>query len=472
MKTPRWFMLAATLIVATQSEARPRNDRVLAPAQPALEAAAAWTEDGDNGGAIMVSRRANGVWNTPEAVTDGRHGDFLPSLDITTDGTGWAVWVRRTGDQRLLFVSRFDGKRWSAPEPIETGMAVNMAPAVEVDARGTPTVAWAGLEGDDDIYVSRREGGRWTAPTRLHTDNGTPDILPEASFDAQGRVVVSWQHADRTGYTPYRAVPTTAGWSCRPNVDAAGDAAHARERVNALCAGAPFRRKALDTVVLIDPGPRRHSVRLTTLAALAPRAAPSAGATERSESRWLIVCFGDSITQGYPYITSPGNGSTAGGYEIFLAALLARAGQPADVLNYGKGGENTFQGVERFELLPSTQPNADFVLIMEGTNDANGGLSYTSVLYNLDLMVQMALQAGIEPVISTLLPSSKDETDDIPRLFNPGIRTIAANRQIRLCDPYSIFDQYFGILLPDGVHPNWLGYLVLGYYWELALLAV
>ena len=157
---------------------------------------------------------------------------------------------------------------------------------------------------------------------------------------------------------------------------------------------------------------------------------------------------------------------------MFLAFMLNRDGQAADVLNYGNGGENTFQGVSRLLAVLAAQPNADFVLIMEGTHDANGGLSYTSVLYNLDLMVQMSLQAGIEPVISTLLPSSKDETQDIPRLFNPGIKNIAANRQIRLCDPYPLFAQYFSLLLMDGVHPNWLGYLVLAYSWKLALLAL
>jgi lysophospholipase L1-like esterase len=229
---------------------------------------------------------------------------------------------------------------------------------------------------------------------------------------------------------------------------------------------APFRRRALDPVVTIDASGRRRGVRLTSLPAPPPAVVPPAG---RDAATWQLLTFGDSITQGYPYRQTPGNGSAAGGYQGFLVLLLDRAGQAAETQNWGKGGEPTVQGVARLQGVLAAVPGADKVLIMEGTNDANGGISYQTVLYNLDVMVQLAQQAGIEPVLSTLLPSSKDKSG-IGSLINPGIADIAANRGIRLCDTYPTFKSLFGFLIADGIHPNALGYLVLAYYWKEALL--
>ena len=66
-----------------------------------------------------------------------------------------------------------------------------------------------------------------------------------------------------------------------------------------------------------------------------------------------VIGFGDSITQGYPYISQPGYGRRIGGYEPKLEALFAGAGYAVQVLNYGAGGETAAQGVGRIDSVLS-----------------------------------------------------------------------------------------------------------------------
>jgi lysophospholipase L1-like esterase len=467
MKQIAGLVVAIGLLAIGRSEGRTRHaERVRGAGLP--EAAAAWTEtDGAGNGTLFAARRSGGAWTAPEAITTGGAPDCLPSLDFAPDGTGWAVWVRRDGARRLLRAARFDGAAWSDAEAIETGMDLNMAPSVRIEADGTPVVVWAGFDGEDDeIFAARRRDGAWSPPLRVHADNTAPDILPETELDPAGRVRVIWQQAAGLAYRPRAALLEDGRPAADAAVDAARDTADCRARVHALCARAPFRRRALDPVVVIDAAGRRRGVRLTSLSSAVPAAVPR---PERDAAGWLLLTFGDSITQGYPYRTSPGNGSASGGYQGFLVLLLDRAGQAAETQNWGLGGEPTVLGVARLQSILAQVPFADKVLIMEGTNDANGGISYETVLYNLDIMVQLAQQAGIEPVLSTLLPSARDKSG-IGSLINPGIRNIAANRGIGLCDPYSTFQSLSRYVIGDGIHPTALGYLVLGYYWKEALL--
>ncbi|MFZ3045037.1 MAG: hypothetical protein WA151_03915, partial [Desulfatirhabdiaceae bacterium] len=59
------------------------------------------------------------------------------------------------------------------------------------------------------------------------------------------------------------------------------------------------------------------------------------------------IGFGDSITQGYPYITDPGYGRRVGGYEPDLEALIPVFGGYPMVMNFGLASENTAHGINR-----------------------------------------------------------------------------------------------------------------------------
>ncbi|MFZ3047564.1 MAG: GDSL-type esterase/lipase family protein, partial [Desulfatirhabdiaceae bacterium] len=96
----------------------------------------------------------------------------------------------------------------------------------------------------------------------------------------------------------------------------------------------------------------------------------------------IVLGFGDSITVGYPYITSEGNGQRIGGYEPTLEANLNSAGGSWQVLNYGVFGQTTMEGLSRIDSVISGYAGA-YILILEGTNDVWSGISYNTTVYNL-----------------------------------------------------------------------------------------
>jgi lysophospholipase L1-like esterase len=109
-----------------------------------------------------------------------------------------------------------------------------------------------------------------------------------------------------------------------------------------------------------------------------------------------IIAFGDSITAGY--------GSISGGYPPKLETLLAQHCKPSTVYNAGVGGEQTPEGLSRFDELLNSFP-ANFILIMEGANDVSSGISVETTQFNLQAMIDKCKVFGITPLLATLTPS-------------------------------------------------------------------
>ena len=175
------------------------------------------------------------------------------------------------------------------------------------------------------------------------------------------------------------------------------------------------------------------------------------GADEvQQDERTVIVTFGDSITAGYK-ISRP--------YPRRLAIIL---GPCAKIVNEGKGGEWTTNGVRRIDkVLAKHHPN--YIIIMEGANDVMGGLSASAVKFNLSRMVNKAMAAGAIPIISTITPNTykKGITSSIPNQYNPKIIALAAEAGIDLVDSYQNVKPRWGSLTLEGLHPNEKGAQVL-----------
>jgi len=168
-----------------------------------------------------------------------------------------------------------------------------------------------------------------------------------------------------------------------------------------------------------------------------------------ADERIVIVAFGDSITAGYGGITP---------YPSRLQNLL---GACARVINQGKGGEWTNNGVDRIgSVLAQYKPN--YILIMEGANDVMGGNSAATVKFNLSKMVQKSVAAGATPLLSTITPNTKvsSVTKSIPNIYNPGIVDLASNLGITLIDSFTNV-QPWGANNLEGLHPNNPGALAL-----------
>lgn len=174
-----------------------------------------------------------------------------------------------------------------------------------------------------------------------------------------------------------------------------------------------------------------------------------------------IIAFGDSITLGY--------GSETGGFPPKLASLLAQHCKPSVVINAGVGGEQTPEGVGRLDSLLTSLP-ADFILIMEGTNDVNSGISLETTRFNLKAMIDKSNAAGITPLLATLTPSNRGSSEMlISQLWNPMIKALTNSQGVKLVDQYIAIIPTWWISTVDGLHPNDNGYQTIAYTWCMAI---
>jgi acyl-CoA thioesterase I len=174
-----------------------------------------------------------------------------------------------------------------------------------------------------------------------------------------------------------------------------------------------------------------------------------------------IAAFGDSITSG--------TGSRSGGYPAQLTNRLNRNAKPVLIANHGKLGELTAAGAERIDAVLAGSP-ARIILIMEGTNDVWRGVPVETTRANLQTMINKAKAAGITPVLSTLPPSTKNDSPTlIPQIWNPMIRSLARRNGISLADSYAALAANWQTFTTDGIHPNDQGYRVIAATWYAAI---
>jgi lysophospholipase L1-like esterase len=180
----------------------------------------------------------------------------------------------------------------------------------------------------------------------------------------------------------------------------------------------------------------------------------------------VFLAFGDSITWGI--VNS--HGETEVGYEPHLEAQLRADGRDAYVINHGKFGETTSEGLSRLKKVLFGNPNAHYVLLLEGTNDLLSGISAETTLFNLGAMVDNALRSGITPVISTMTPLYNSRlTGAIVDVYNPGIGKISGEKRIALADSFSAVAPHWNSWSNDGIHPNDAGYKAMANAWFAAI---
>jgi len=184
----------------------------------------------------------------------------------------------------------------------------------------------------------------------------------------------------------------------------------------------------------------------------------------------VIFAFGDSITEGWNAETES---EEEGGYVTILDRLMDDQVEDAVLYNFGVGGETTGEGLARLPVVLSFI--GDRILIMFGTNDINDGISMQTALFNLSEMIDMCLQDGMPPMISTIIPRLNDPRDWDNALaleLNAGIAELAQQSGVAFCDNFDVYWNYPGgyqQLMSDYLHPNALGYQVMAETWLGAL---
>lgn len=180
----------------------------------------------------------------------------------------------------------------------------------------------------------------------------------------------------------------------------------------------------------------------------------------------VFLAFGDSITWGI--VNS--HGETEVGYEPHLQAQLRADGRDAYVVNHGKFGETTSEGLSRLKKVLFGNPNAAYVLLLEGTNDLLSGISAETTLFNLGAMADNALRSRVTPLISTMTPLYNSRlTGAIVDVYNPGISKISGEKNIGLADSFGAVAPHWNSWSDDGIHPNDAGYRAMANAWFAAI---
>lgn len=191
-----------------------------------------------------------------------------------------------------------------------------------------------------------------------------------------------------------------------------------------------------------------------------------------------VGCFGDSITfgvgDGIPVgvdvedITS----SSGGGYPTRLSALL---GVP--VINSGIPGEELVaSGQFRFPKLGGV----DVVLIFEGVNDAIKQVTTGAYSRGLQRMVNIAAARGMEPVVVLIPPPCCNHGSLAPftDAYAGSANDLASVNEIRVCDVARAWRttctnsdcELYNV--PEGLHPNKLGYDVIAQTCAASILGI
>ncbi len=168
-------------------------------------------------------------------------------------------------------------------------------------------------------------------------------------------------------------------------------------------------------------------------------------------------------TQGAgPLVAFLGDSLTASGHlreEEFYPALLRHAvvvgGQPIRVLNAGRSGDTTAQGLARLPAVLRRHP--DVVVVALGINDALRGLSLIALEATLDRIVVTCQANGARTLlVGVRIPRRPDEARS--RALDDLFPRVAAARRIPLVpDLLAGVAGHPEFLMPDLLHPNAAG---------------
>jgi acyl-CoA thioesterase-1 len=162
-----------------------------------------------------------------------------------------------------------------------------------------------------------------------------------------------------------------------------------------------------------------------------------------NDHRPLIVCFGDSLTEGHGV-------DFAKSYPAYLQADLDAQGYHYRVVNQGISGNTTKDGVERLDDILALKPA--IVVVEFGGNDGLRGLPIVDSRANLDKIVSTLKTSGAKVVLAgiTLPP---DYGPDYIKQFNETYSLLAKKYNVPML-PF-LLQGVFGVdgmMQPDLTH--------------------
>ncbi len=158
----------------------------------------------------------------------------------------------------------------------------------------------------------------------------------------------------------------------------------------------------------------------------------------------LVLCVGDSITEGYRCDGAP--------YPAQLAPMIGKT-----VVNLGVGGADAGDGANWIMTQLKRKPG--YVCILYGANDAIPGHSPIEAKENLRKIVTACKNAKSIPIIATTPPMIYGHSIFNGKAIhiNEMIRALAKEEGIKCIDLYKAFGDGEGYFVRDGLHPNAAG---------------
>lgn len=230
------------------------------------------------------------------------------------------------------------------------------------------------------------------------------------------------------------------------------------------CANGPTAPSSADAGGSLVVGARAEGPPVAQPEAVIPTPGQALGATR-------FLAFGDSITAGA--VSSFDNvfvmGDEAWSYPRVLQVNLnaSHAPQVFTMLNAGVPGETARVGVDRMPgVLNSFRPQV--VLLLEGINDLNFGVSIEQTAANVLQMVQIArlfnctvLVAMMPQTYHSTYPNGEVRTQSAEKIvpFNNEVRRLVAGMpNVYIVDVYAAFGNNQAYMGNDGLHPTPSGY--------------
>jgi acyl-CoA thioesterase-1 len=187
-----------------------------------------------------------------------------------------------------------------------------------------------------------------------------------------------------------------------------------------------------------------------------PEPTPPPVAPGQTDSRKVIVAFGDSLSEGFG--VEPGKS-----FPDQLQHKLDEKGLAYRVVNMGVSGDTTTGGLGRLDYAVSLKPS---IAILElGGNDGLRGVPVASTKANLERMIIAFRKAGAAVLLAGMtLPPNYGP--DYIRQFEAAYRDLAAKYKAPLIpflmqDIASQLGSRKGLMQRDGIHPTAEGHTII-----------